>query len=81
MQWISLAIDSGAISCPSFGTLSTLTLPANTYPLPGGFNYEGEPEALGCDGWFTARVTTCGELDQAIKKAESGGGGAYISKL
>ena len=36
-------------------------------------------QALGCDGWFTARATTtCGELDAAMKKAESGGTGAYI---
>lgn len=35
-------------------------------------------EALGCDGWFTARATTCGELDQAIEKAEHAGTGAYI---
>ena len=33
---------------------------------------------MGCDGWFTARVTTCGELDAAIKQAEAGGTGAYI---
>jgi indolepyruvate decarboxylase len=42
------------------------------------WHYHKLPEALGCDGWFTARVTTCGELDSAIKKAESGGTGAYI---
>ena len=35
-------------------------------------------QALGCDGWFTARVATCGELDAAMKKPESGGTGAYI---
>ena len=42
------------------------------------WHYHKLPEALGCDGWFTARVTTCGELDSAIKKAESSGTGAYI---
>jgi hypothetical protein len=31
-------------------------------------NYRKLPEVLGCDGWFTARVATCGELDEAIKK-------------
>src|SRR6516165_7954623 len=35
-------------------------------------------QALGCDGWFTARVTTCGELDAAMTKAESCGTGVYI---
>jgi indolepyruvate decarboxylase len=24
------------------------------------------PEALGCEGWLTARVTTCGELDDIM---------------
>jgi indolepyruvate decarboxylase len=42
------------------------------------WNYQKLPEALGCDGWFTARVTTCGELDAAIRKAEACGTGAYI---
>jgi indolepyruvate decarboxylase len=42
------------------------------------WRYEKLPEALGCDNWFTARVTTCGELDEAINIAESSGKGAYI---
>jgi indolepyruvate decarboxylase len=36
------------------------------------------PKALGCDDWFTARVTTCGEFDQALKAASTGGRAAYI---
>ncbi|CAG9166814.1 alpha-keto acid decarboxylase family protein [Cupriavidus pampae] len=42
------------------------------------WNYAKLPEALGCEGWFTARVTTCAELDAAIARAESCGTGAYI---
>lgn len=42
------------------------------------WHYHKLPEALGCGGWFTARVTTCGELDEAIKKAEACGTGVYI---
>jgi indolepyruvate decarboxylase len=42
------------------------------------WKYHLLPEALGCDGWFTARVTTCGELDAAMSKAQSNGTGAYI---
>ena len=34
--------------------------------------------ALGCDGWFTARATTCGELDRALQSAEQGDSGVYI---
>jgi len=42
------------------------------------WHYQKLPAALGCDGWFTARVTTCGELDKAIQEAEACGAGAYI---
>jgi indolepyruvate decarboxylase len=42
------------------------------------WQYQKLPVALGCDGWFTARVATCGELDKAIQKAEACGAGAYI---
>jgi indolepyruvate decarboxylase len=42
------------------------------------WHYHKLPDAMGCDGWFTPRVTTCGELDAAIKQAEAGGTGAYI---
>jgi indolepyruvate decarboxylase len=42
------------------------------------WRYHKLPEALGCDGWFTARVTTCGELNKAIETAEACGTGAYI---
>ena len=38
----------------------------------------GAPHALGCQGWFTARVSTCGELDDALKTAERADGAAYI---
>ncbi|KAF9171614.1 hypothetical protein BGX21_007147 [Mortierella sp. AD011] len=42
------------------------------------WNYAKLPAALGCQDWFTARVVTCGELDEAIQAAESCGTGAYI---
>ena len=42
------------------------------------WHYHKLPEVMGCDGWFPARVTTCGELDAATKQAETGGTGAYI---
>jgi indolepyruvate decarboxylase len=42
------------------------------------WHYIKLPEALGCDGWFTARATTCDELNNAIKDAEVCGTGAYI---
>ena len=42
------------------------------------WHYHLLPRALGCDGWFTARVTTCAELDAALAKAQSCGTGAYV---
>jgi indolepyruvate decarboxylase len=41
------------------------------------WRYTEIPHALGCDGWLTARVTTCGEFDQALRAAEQGNG-TYI---
>jgi indolepyruvate decarboxylase len=51
--------------------------PKSVYNDLAQWRYAELPHALGWDGWFTARVTTCGELDQALKAAEQGNG-AYI---
>lgn len=40
--------------------------------------YAELPHALGCDGWFTACATTCGELDTVLEAAESSSAGTYI---
>jgi indolepyruvate decarboxylase len=42
------------------------------------WHYADLPKVLGCDDWFTARVTTCGEFDQALTIASQGERGAYI---
>lgn len=42
------------------------------------WNYAQLPSALGCQDWYCQRVTTCTELDSAIKTAESTGQAAYI---
>lgn len=42
------------------------------------WRYAELPRAFGCDGWFTDRVTTCGELDEAMQAASAHGAGAYI---
>jgi indolepyruvate decarboxylase len=47
--------------------------PAMAYNDLASWEYSKLPEALGCKGWFTARVSTCGELDQALKAAEQDG--------
>ena len=52
--------------------------PAIAYNDLASWRYSEIPHALGCDGWFTARVTTCGEFDQALKAAEQEVTAAYI---
>ena len=52
--------------------------PESYYNDLAKWNYHKLPEALGCEGWLTARVTTWGELDDLIKQAEQAGTGVYI---
>ena len=42
------------------------------------WDYHALPAALGCRGWFTARVTTLGELDAALARAAPGESASYI---
>jgi indolepyruvate decarboxylase len=42
------------------------------------WRYADLPRAFGCDGWFTARATTCGELDAALEAAGASPTGAYV---
>ena len=42
------------------------------------WRYSELPHALGCDGWLTARVTTCGELDRILTRLQSADTAAYI---
>jgi indolepyruvate decarboxylase len=42
------------------------------------WNYAELPHAMGCQGWFTARVSSCGVLDDSLKTAERADGPSYI---
>jgi indolepyruvate decarboxylase len=42
------------------------------------WNFAELPHALGCQGWFTARVSSCGALDDALKAAEQADVAAYV---
>ena len=42
------------------------------------WDYHALPAALGCRGWFTARVTTLGEFDAALDRAAAGESASYI---
>jgi indolepyruvate decarboxylase len=52
--------------------------PDIAYNDVASWRYSEMPHALGCDGWFTARVTTCEEFDLALGTAGRGGRAAYI---
>ncbi len=42
------------------------------------WNFAEVPAALGCEGWYTAKVSTLGELDAALAEAEEATSGVYI---
>ncbi len=42
------------------------------------WRYSEIPHALGCDGWLTARATTCAEFDRILESAQKAANGAYI---
>ncbi|MGE8191319.1 hypothetical protein ACQKP4_29115, partial [Pseudomonas sp. NPDC086278] len=42
------------------------------------WNYTELPHAMGCDGWYTAKVKTCGELEIALAEANRSTSGVYI---
>ena len=44
-------------------------------------NYHLLPEAFGCRGWLTAKVTTVAELDAALEAIEAHDGAAYIEVM
>ncbi|MFF3564907.1 alpha-keto acid decarboxylase family protein [Streptomyces sp. NPDC002574] len=46
-----------------------------------GWRYSELPRALGCDDWFTARVSTLAELDRAMDAAGKAGTGCYIEVM
>lgn len=52
--------------------------PDSVYNDVAAWNYSEMPSALGCKGWLTARVATCGELDNVLKAAEQANSGGYI---
>jgi indolepyruvate decarboxylase len=52
--------------------------PAIEYNDLAAWRYSELPKALGCDGWFTARVTTCGEFDRALESASHANSGVYV---
>ena len=52
--------------------------PAIAYNDIAPWRYSEVPRALGCDGWFTTRVSNCGELDQSLDESARAPNGAYV---
>jgi indolepyruvate decarboxylase len=52
--------------------------PEIAYNDVASWNYAELPHALGCDDRFTAKVTTCAELDAAMAVAEKGHTAAHV---
>jgi indolepyruvate decarboxylase len=52
--------------------------PDIAYNDVASWDYTALPQALGATGWYTARVTTCNELDEAMLRARNHAGAAYI---
>lgn len=50
------------------------------YNVIASWRYSELPHALGCDGWYTARATNCGELDQSLN-AEGKTNGVYLGTV
>jgi indolepyruvate decarboxylase len=55
--------------------------PSIAYNDVAPWNYAELPHAFGCDDWITARVTTCDELDRALKIAARSTTGVYIEVI
>lgn len=52
--------------------------PGVVYNDVASWNYAELPRALGCVDWFTARVTRCGELDDALTAISRQDRAAYV---
>ncbi|MGW1728046.1 alpha-keto acid decarboxylase family protein [Streptomyces sp. NPDC002306] len=55
--------------------------PDSEYNDLANWNYAELPKALGCNDWYTARVTTLAELDEAMDKATKANTGCYIEVM
>jgi indolepyruvate decarboxylase len=55
--------------------------PDRAYNDLARWHYAELPRVLGCEDWFTARVSTCAELDRALDTARHASTGCYIEVL
>ncbi len=62
-----------------FGVEEVLSAqPGHEFNDLAAWSYHQLPAAFGCDTWYTARVATVGDLDNALKKAAAHNDASYI---
>lgn len=61
-----------------YGVEIVLSEKGPSYDDLAHWNYAQIPAAMGCDKWFSARVSTVAELDTAIARAQAHDGASYI---
>ncbi|MEB3194372.1 MAG: thiamine pyrophosphate-dependent enzyme [Cyanobacteriota bacterium] len=64
-----------------YGVEDVLSERGHAYDDLAPVRYHLLPEALGCTNWFSARVSTVAELDQALEQLEAHAGAAYIEVM
>ena len=64
-----------------FGVENVLSEVGPSYDDLAKWNYSQVPSAMGCTQWFSAKVSTVGELDAAIQKANTFDGASYIEVM
>ena len=71
---IFLTVNNGGF----FAERVTNRYPNEEYNDLAKWNFADIPAAMGCEDWYTAKVTTLGELDAALSEAEKAKSGVYI---
>jgi len=61
-----------------FGERVTNRYPDESYNDLAEWDFSAVPAAMGCNDWLLERVTTLGELDEALAKASTADTGVYI---
>ncbi len=71
---IFLTVNNGGFH----GERVTNRYPDEEYNDLAQWNFADIPAAMGCEDWYTTKVTTLGELDAALAEAEKAASGVYI---
>jgi len=64
-----------------YGAEDTASERGHVYNDLARWNYHQIPTAMGCEEWFSTRVTTVGELDIALRKARNHRSGSYLEVM